>query len=123
MADNLVEKIRKFGHKLGLTEEVEFRESGVMSSEATVKKKAWFPGIAWIQPHFLVTFQAYKEELEMEVPEYLFEQMKEGQKVAISYTRVYKYAQDYVPPDFEQKEIISTECVDYELLDAELLKD
>lgn len=120
---NLIEKIRQLGHGLRLTRDVEFRESGAMCSEAIVKKKDWFPGFAFMEPTYIITFQANREELEMNVPEWLYDQMKEGHRVALSYQRVYKYEQDYVPPDFNEKELISTNCVDYEFLDAELLKD
>ncbi len=120
---SLAEKVRELAHKAGLTKDVEFRESGEMCAEAVVKKKKWFPGVAWMQPNFLVTFQAYREELEMQVPECLYDRMKEEQKVLLSYTRVYRYEYDYVPPDFGQKELISTKCVDYGFLEAELLED
>ncbi|MDD4878690.1 MAG: hypothetical protein PHO02_06700 [Candidatus Nanoarchaeia archaeon] len=123
MSENLVEKIRKIAHKMGFTKDVEFRESGAMCDEAVASKKEWFPGAAFLEPTYLITFKANKEEMEMVVPEKTYDSITEGNRVALSYARVYRQSYDYVPPYFDQKELIETKCVDFEFIEAELLEN
>lgn len=124
MADNLVEKVRRLGHRLGLTSETDedvFYE--IIHEDAVVKEKEPLPVFPDIY-ELLMKFEGESGPKAMKIEDIaLFDRLKIGDRVRLCCKRGYSIVRDYVPPDFQNMRMVGEETVSYEFIKAELLEE
>ncbi|MFH1066107.1 MAG: hypothetical protein V1734_06380 [Nanoarchaeota archaeon] len=121
---DLVEKVRKLGHELGLTSETDedvFHE--IIHEDAVVKAKEPLPCFPEVY-ELLMKFEGGSEPKVMRIEDAeLFDRLNIGDRVRLCCKREYSIVRDYVPPDFQRMRMVGEQTVSYEFIKAELLKD
>jgi hypothetical protein len=112
---------RKLGHRLGFTRETRVELSDLISESAVVTEKKHIPDDGSLiflgipTESYFITFKTDSREITIGNPS-AFHQFELNDRVKLNYMDRYLASYDYIPPNFEEKQLIVREHEGHKLV-------